>query len=162
MKLRGSKGLFTIVDEEDYKTFNLGLYKCSPGVCNNTIYARIWYNGKKLFLHRLIMGLLNGSSSIFVDHIDHDGLNNSRSNLRITNRTGNARNSVKKNIKKSASVYKGVRRTKNKIYRWQSAIRASGKHKHLGVYKTEEEAAEAYNKAAIEYFGDMAFLNVIK
>jgi len=161
IKLGGSKGLSTIVDESDFVSLNLGSYRWCPTVSPTLTYA-VANNGKRqvIYLHRLIMGLISGPRSVCVDHIDHNGLNNSRSNLRITNQSGNMRNVRKKYANKSASPYKGVtRRLKAKSNPWKAKIRQGNKTKHLGVYPTEIEAAQAYNKAAIELFGEFACLN---
>jgi hypothetical protein len=162
MKLSGLKGdgFFTIVDEEDYISFNLDSYRWRFGYGRNgTVYARTKKNGKTILLHRLIMGLTDASRVIMVDHIDHDGLNNSRDNLRLTNNGGNQFNRRKTLLTKASSSYKGVcLRSGKRDNRWEAHITLSGKRKYLGRYKTEVEAATAYNKVAKELF-DFPLLN---
>lgn len=107
-------------------------------------------------MHRLILGAPAG---IGVDHRNGDGRDNRRLNLRLATRTQNAQNRSK-NRDKTSSRYKSVyaRRRKGP---WYAQIRIRGRNKHLGVFETEEEAALAYNRAAVEYFGEYARLNQI-
>jgi len=164
LNLIGPQGLSAIVDEEDYKTLDLGSYKWYPLFGRTTIYAKSHKNKKTIYLHRFIIGLIDSARSVYVDHIDHNGLNNSRTNLRITDNKGNQRNSYKRISTKNSSSYKGVRKEcfDHRLKPWRAQIILSHKIKYLGNYKTEEEAALSYNKAAIEHFGDMANLNIIR
>jgi len=163
IKLNGHNNYSTIVDEDDYRTFHLSDYKWYPNISKSgTVYARAKKNGKRVSLHRLILGLEDGPTSVFVDHKDHNGLNNSRTNIRMTDNKGNQANSLKQLLIKTSSSYKGVSLDRNnKTNRWRARIMLSGEQKNLGHYRTEIEAATAYNKAAIELFGPMACLNVI-
>lgn len=167
IKLGGSKGLSTTVDESDFDSLNLGSYSWCPASSKgkSSTYARTRYNGRDVYLHRLILGLLDKPKHIFVDHKDGNGLNNSRSNLRVTTSRGNQRNRRKESSRKTSSSYKGVykenkNRKRTKIWRAQIVLPGK-KQKCLGYYPTEVEAAQAYNKAATELFGEFACLNVI-
>jgi len=112
--------------------------------------------GKKktttLFLHRTI---LSPPKEKVIDHIDHNGLNNKRENLRICTLTQNAANQRKG---KGSSNFKGVYWDKRE-QKWRGAIRHKGKHLHLGSFNDELEAAKAYDKAAKEFWGEFAKLN---
>lgn len=155
--------LSTIVDEEDYQTLRLWEYKWHRLIGRYTTYVVANTNGRTIGLHRIIMGTENSPRSVFVDHIDRNGLNNSRTNLRITDNSGNQGNRPKRLSAKNTSTYKGVCRDAY-CYRskpWHAQITLSGKTKNLGRYRTQEEAALAYNKAAIEVFGPLAHLNII-
>lgn len=161
--LGGNKGLSTFVDDEDYETFDLGSYKWFPSGKPGLEYAKTHKNGKQMSLHRLIMRLENAPRSVYVDHIDHNGLNNLRTNLRVTDNMGNQRNARKHLSAKTYSPYKGVCKiADNRTNKWQAYITLSGKQKNLGYYRTEIEAAMAYNNAALELFGQYACLNVIR
>lgn len=107
-------------------------------------------------LHRLIMGIADDNSNLVVDHIDGNGCNNIKSNLRICSQTENTRN-VKPRTNTS-SIYKGVHKARGK---WVAKITKNNKEHYLGSYETEEQAAEVYNKAATELFGEFARLNEI-
>ena len=114
-------------------------------------------------LHRLIMGL----PDCHVDHKDHNGLNNRRSNLRLANNQQNQANS--RLSKKNTTGYRGVRYAPRKGYlginkskgrkAWQAQIKINYKSKYLGSFSTKEEAALAYDAAALSAFGEFASLN---
>jgi hypothetical protein len=105
-------------------------------------------------MHRLIMG--NPEYS-FVDHIDGNGLNNCRNNLRLATPLENARNRGPYS-KQTTSVFKGVSWSKEKE-KWQASIRVPGRKIFLGRFDSEIEAALAYDNAARIYHSDFAFLN---
>lgn len=90
----------------------------------------------------------------FVDHKDHDGLNNRRSNLRWATQSQNCVNTSK--LARGVSGFRGVSKMRNK---WHAAVNVSKKRIHLGTYVTAEEAAKAYDRAAREHFGEFARLN---
>lgn len=164
IKLRHTD-LCTIVEESDYISLNLGLYlwRHQKGKCG-VVYAKTYVKGKTVLLHRLIMGIVDSPRSVLVDHIDHDGLNNTKANLRITNDSGNSRNSrkQKQSSSKFGSRFKGVQKdTYNRRKVWRAEIICNRKRKYLGHFLSEVEAAQAYNKAATELFGGFAYLNVI-
>lgn len=109
-------------------------------------------NRKTLRLHRLIM---QPPDDKLVDHIDGNGLNNRKSNLRICTDRQNSANSRK--IANKTSKYKGVFRRESG--RWRAAIRVNGKLINIGTFTDEMEAARAYNAMAVLYFGSFAWLN---
>lgn len=104
-------------------------------------------------MHRFI---LNVSDGIFVDHKDGNGLNNQKGNLRIATQGQNARNAIKRTVR--TSRFKGVRKIE---YGWQARITFEKKCYAIGFFKTEEEAALAYNDKAKKLHGEFAKLNVL-
>lgn len=119
-------------------------------------------DGKLLstFLHRTIMGLGRNDKRI-VDHIDRNGRNNMRSNLRICTPSQNNMNRCPEKIGKFWSKYKGVSYDKRQKL-WSASIGVDGRKKTIGWYKTEKKAAKSYNSWAKFVFGDFAFLNKIE
>lgn len=114
--------------------------------------------GKTIYLHAEIMnkdGHILKPGEVF-DHIDRDLLNNKRSNLRQCTKQQNCCNSPSR---KGSSIYKGVTFHSNK---WQARIRVFNKCISLGHFRLEKDAAKAYDKAAIKYFGDFAYTNLLK
>jgi hypothetical protein len=124
------------------------------------------YSPKLQQLHRVIMERMIGrplSPREYVDHRSTDKLDNTRGNLRLASHTQSERN---KGLRRdSTSGYKGVSRIlvsgvwKGK---WKATITIQGKAKHLGSFSSEVEAAKAYDRAAVEIFGEFALLNFPK
>lgn len=116
-------------------------------------------NGSDMILmHRLIMGLGKfRDDPVYVDHIDGDGLNNRRENLRIVSHPQNLANTGGRG---GSSEFKGVSWNPEKK-RWAAQITVDGQHRVIGRYLTEEQAALAYNLAACEAWGEHARLNDI-
>ena len=155
-----TKGFFATIDEEDYELISKHRWYVDicPRVKGCLCYARIKtdkHNPKAIYMHRLILGI-HKSSIPWVDHIDHNGLNNSKSNLRLVSKKENLRN-MRPQIGRS-SIFKGVALEKSRN-NWKASIRINGKGKNLGRFKTEIEAALQYDKYAKLYWGKYAYLN---
>jgi hypothetical protein len=156
------RGHFVVkVDDADYDELSKfhwnvtldGKYVCRREFIRGSITPQCKYGKKKFVLmHRQILGLTD--PKMHVDHIDHDPMNNQRSNLRVCTCSQNTKN--KSSFKGSSSKYLGVFHYKDKYWRAQICS------KSLGHFKTEDDAALAYNKAAIERYGEFANLNKIK
>lgn len=114
---------------------------------------------KTIMMHREIMGVSDRGLHTQVDHINHDKLNNTKENLRICTIRENQRNRPKS--KRGESIYKGVCRCSRGKY-WRSLIQTQDGRLDLGKFKTQEEAALAYNEAAIKYHGEFAYLNKVE
>ena len=155
-KIQLSKGKYATVDNDDFDW--LSRYKWHTLKCVCTFYAQktIYKNGKTktILMHREIMTAPTG---LVVDHINHNGLDNRRRNLRIVTVAQNNWNS-RRNISTDSSNYKGVSWSRNKC-KWQAGISIDNKQKHLGYFEDEKEAAAAYDKAAEEHRGEFAVLN---
>lgn len=159
-----TRGKSVFVDDEDYE--DLAKYKWHTLKGTQTFYAVRWSKnpeGKRvlLLMHRIIM---DASPNKFVDHIDGNGLNDCKSNLRLCTQQEN--NFNKQASSNCSSRFLGVslskRTIKGKTYTgWRSTIKAFGKWEHIGYFKTEEEAATAYNERAKILFGEFARINKI-
>lgn len=110
-------------------------------------------------MHRVVIERVLGRSLVegeYVDHINGDVSNNTRDNLRVASKRQNGRN--RKVNGNSKSGYKGVSfYARSKA--WRACITLNGKGKTLGYYATPEDAARAYDLAALEHFGEFARLN---
>jgi hypothetical protein len=155
-------GMVVQVDDEDYEWLNQWKWFYAPSInkSNKTGYARRFFKVdkkmKSVFIHREIM---KTPADMETDHIDHDGLNNQRSNLRICTHSENQRNRlISVGINKSG--YKGVcwNKTNNK---WRSSIKINDQRIVLGDVSDPEEAARRYNEAAQKLFGEFARLNIV-
>ncbi len=146
-----TQGRFAIVDADDYG--RLCQYKWYCRSTKNQFYAFRTEAKDILSMHREIM---NAPKGLLVDHIDGNGLNNRKSNLRLCTYSQNARN--KRPSPNCYSRYKGVtwHRYHNK---WYASIHKSGRSTFLGCFDDEIEAALAYDKMAGELFGEFAYLN---
>jgi hypothetical protein len=150
-EIKLTQGKVAIVDDEDFEELNKVKWYAYKG--GRTFYAvRSPIRGKPVIrMHRVLL-----PEARFVDHIDHDGLNNTRANLRAATSAQNSANS-RKPQKPGHSKFKGV--TKHPHGKWQAQIKADGKYRYLGLFDTEEAAAKAYDDAAHRLFGEFACAN---
>lgn len=150
------RGICTFVDDEDYKflsQYSWHLHLTPSG----KKYARIGSGDriKSISMHRL---LLEAPFGIEVDHINGNGLDNRRKNLRLCSSQQNRRNMKPR----SQSRYKGVTWRKNRR-KWVAQIELGDrKNVYLGSFSNPKDAARAYNEAARTHFGEFAWLNRIK
>jgi hypothetical protein len=143
-------GMVALVDDADFDYLNQ--WKWTAVRNKNTWYARRWVPLNKFAaMHRVVISAPDGS---VVDHINSNGLDNRRANLRVCTATENKRNvGVYSN---NRTGYKGVGWHKQKQ---KYTARIGKTSKHLGLFNTAEEAAHAYDKAAKEKYGEFARLN---
>lgn len=157
---------FALVDDEDYERLSKLRWNCSVSEHRNKegdvtsehqyavariLTSRKPYVRKFVRMHRMIM---NAPEGLVVDHIDRNGLNNQKENLRLCTRQQNNCNSKKR--WNNQSGYKGVHKA-CKGY-WEAAISVNGKI-ITAQFKSAREAALAYDKMAIEHYGEFALLN---
>lgn len=156
--LHGAKaaGRVALVDDPDlesvsryhwwvHEQIRAGRRQCGP-------YAvtRLSPGGPWVLMHKLLTGWPR------TDHINHNGLDNQRTNLRPARQSqnmGNARSQAG-----CASQYKGVS-WHRECSKWQARIKVNYKGYHLGLFAAEEDAARAYDAAALEAWGEFAHLN---
>ena len=153
-KIRG----YALVDDEDYEQLNQYNW-FAAGDGSGMVYAMRHVSVSEdipyrdITMHRSILGKKKG---LEVDHINRDGLDNRRENLRLCTRSQNSMNQgLRKN---SLSGYRGVS-YHQKRKRWIARIRVDGKHVRSASFKTAEEAARAYDEFAKKYHGEFASLN---
>lgn len=159
-KIRLTKRKTAQVDDADFADLNQYSWRAIKK-------ERTWYairtctaTKRTIRMHRQLMGVLDEKSTE-IDHIDGNGLNNQRSNLRPASRLQNSLNRAR--FCGSSSKYKGVfRREGPKGVRFTVAIAYNKKQKYLGTFTCEEEAARVYNKAAEQLHGEFAKLNTIQ
>jgi hypothetical protein len=156
-----SNNTTALVDNEDFEYINQFRWNCKYGT--NTNYAQrsyyIYPYNLTREMHIEIFMLHNIRIYDQIDHIDGNGLNNQKYNLRLATRSQN-----KMNVGLTAantSSFKGVNFHK-KEGMWRAIISYEKKHIHLGYFKTPEEAAFAYDNAAKRLFKEFAWLNFPK
>ena len=143
-----------LVDDEDREW--LSQYKWHTCVAGADCWRAQTKRGEKaIYMHRLI---LDAPGDMEVDHINHNPLDNRRSNIRLCTRS--QQNQNRRKVASVSSRYAGVHWDKDNA-RWRAQIQVRRKIKCLGRFIDEEDAADAYNKAAEKYYGEFAQLNEI-
>lgn len=151
-----------LVDDEDYEVLSKFKWTYSKRGHNKSsgyAYRHIrtegpGYKVKSIMLHTQILRTPEGLHGY---HINGEGLDNRRTNLRVCTQGETNRN---KRVFSGSSKYKGVYWYK-KSGGWKSKITINYKQIHLGTFSDEKSAAIAYNKAAKEHFGEFALLNKV-
>lgn len=121
--------------------------------CNGRPYWKTNISGKTTYVHRIVFLLHHGYLPKIIDHIDGNPTNNRIENLRAATQHQNCANAILS--KANTSGYKGVTFNK-KMNMWMAQVHVHGKNKNLGCYKDIEDAANAYEKASVLYFGEFA------
>lgn len=151
-----SQGKFALVDDSDYKWLNQWKWSLLRRRHQHKYYAvRGDKNNKIIYMHREILGLKRGRE-VQADHINNNGIDNRRVNLRKCTHKENQRNQPK-NVT-NTSGYKGVTWYKAGG-KWHAQIKVNRTKYHLGYFFCLIKAAKAYDRAARKYHGDFANLN---
>ena len=148
-----TKGFVALVDDDDAP--EILRFKWCANISNRNVYAARRDMGhvgaRKIRMHRVIIGAPDGMS---VDHINGNGLDNRRANLRLC---ANSQNICNSRLRIDNAVgFKGVSPQNG---RFRARLTVQGKNRSLGLFATPEEAAHAYDAAAIEEFGEFARVN---
>jgi hypothetical protein len=147
-RVRLSQGLFATVDSADYKKISEHKWSVCRQGCK--VYAKARINGRIVLMHRFLMRPPKGYQ---VDHIDGNGLNNCRNNLRVCTP---AQNQANRGPRGGSSRFVGVYRRGD---RWRAGMGYRGRWYTLGTYGDEVEAAKARDRKAVELHGPYAYLN---
>lgn len=152
-----SQGQIAIIDDDDAELIaDKKWYAMWTG---RRFYAAHGFRDGKLrgilLMHRVIIAACSDEE---VDHINRNSLDNRRMNLRIVTRAQNNQNRDNKRPGRLVGAY--FRPSRSHADRpWMASIRVNGRAKHLGVYRTEEDAGRAYDQWALRIYGPGAFTN---
>lgn len=147
--------MFALVDDEDFEFLSKFKWYAWRGKKSKTFYARCHEPGcgrkhRKIYMHRLILYDAFGE----IDHINGQGLDNRRSNLRVvTHRQQMCNVGLRSD---SRWKFKGIQKHNNK---WMARITSSGVRHYIGLYSSQEEAARAYDCEAKKLHGEFARTN---
>lgn len=142
-----TQGKVALVDDEDFERLSQWKWHFTK------LGYAVRHHG--VYMHREILGVPKGT---YVDHVNGFRLDNRKANLRACTNSQNMRNRPK--TVRNKSGYKGVFVAQQG--KWGACIQIDGRQKHLGFHDTREQAAEAYNKAALELHGEFAVLNQVR
>jgi hypothetical protein len=159
-KIPLTQGRFAIVDPQDYPRLSRYKWRLCRTKGKNVLYAErsVRLPGgrySRILMHRQ---LIKAPEGYVIDHINGNGLDNRRANLRLATVAQNAWNSRKRNPR---SGYKGVCFASDKCM-WRAAIVCHGRRIHLGYFHSKIDAAKAYDSAAKKYYGEFAKPNFPK
>lgn len=156
-----------LVDDEDYERINRHRWnaRVDHRHGSGTVYAvrhtKAGGEVRAIFMHQQVA--MSNPDIEVVDHRNRCGIDNQKENLRVCSNAQNAWNRAVNQTKRT-SKYKGVYFDKSRagVKPWQAGINCHKKAIRLGWFATENEAAQAYNDAALRYHGEYAYLNEIQ
>ena len=144
-----TKDKIVLVDDEDYERVSQHSW-CAIKI-RKKFYAVSMINSQQVYLH---VFLVSPPPGMEVDHVDSDGLNCQRYNMRLATHSQNMMNQKKHSD--NTTGFKGVSKHRGK---YRATIGENGVYHHVGYFPTAEEAAHAYDAAARQYHGEFASLN---
>lgn len=134
-----SRGLVARVSPDDYE--RLAQHRWHAVAARSTFYAARRTPARTVYMHRDVLGVVALGREVFVDHINHDGLDNTRENLRQCTHAENARN---RRSRIGTAPEWAIQRAGDK---WRATISAFGSNLRLGTFDSEHEALIAYSAA---------------
>jgi hypothetical protein len=146
-------GEVAIIDSDDAQLVGRFRWRRTITRPTDPVYARARSERRWIKMHSL---LIQTGPGLMVDHINGDGLDNRRVNLRIATRQENNFNRAP--FARNRSGFKGVHLPAGSRS-WTAAIKVNGRSRYLGCFPSAEEAARAYDAAAASLFGEFAWLN---
>jgi hypothetical protein len=158
-EIKLTQGKVAIVDDEDFEYLNQFKWYARKSRSQNYYAGRYFYikKGVRIYIS-MHTDIIKPNKNLMIDHVNNNGLDNRRINLRLCINSENMRN---RNIyKNNSSGYKGVSFNK-KSKKYYSYIRHNNLMYSLGFYIDPKDAAKAYNTAAIKFHGEFANLNKI-
>ena len=163
-EIKLTKGKVALVDDEDFEYLNQWKWYCQENrYKHDTLYYAV--RSKTINKHRCLIMMhrviMETSNELEVDHIDHNGLNNQKSNLRNCTHSQNHMNKVSKGKSRYLGVcfYIQKRKLRGDRLLIRANIVINKKFISLGYFKTEKAAARAYDRCAKKYHGEYANLN---
>lgn len=147
-----TQGYKTIIDDDDYEKFSVFKWYADASRKSEIRAVRSINRKGRIIRITLSREIMNAAKGYKVDHINHNTLDNRKSNLRLCTQAQNTRNRIKPST--NTSGFKGVSKQKN-MEKWRAAIAGY----YLGLFKSKEEAARAYDRKAKELFGEFASVN---
>jgi hypothetical protein len=161
-EIKLTRGKIALVDDEDY--YNLMYWSWCATPNRGKYYAkRATIKNGKYKMIPMSNTIMNPPEGMIVDHIDHNGLNNQKSNLRTCTYSQNCVHAIHK---KTKTGYRGVYEDKryflrNSIRKYRIELTVNMKRKSFGTFTDPKEAARVYNELTKKYNGEFALLNII-
>ena len=150
-----TKGKVALVDDDDFDELNKFKWCANESPTTKGLFYVLRNGGNKthVFMHRIIMNVHKGE---YVDHINRDGCDNRKCNLRVCTHSQNIHNH--KLFKNNTSGLHNVYWSKH-AKKWRAYVRENKKKIMLGSFDTKDDAGRAYDKRAKELYGEFAVLN---
>jgi len=153
-----SQGKIALIDDEDYARLNQHRWFAHRNRYGDFYAVRTAKGERKGKIIRMHREVLRAPTGQVVDHINHNGLDNRKDNLRLCSHAQNLANQKPQNG--CSSEFKAVSWDRQRK-KWHAYIHVNSKRKHIGRFENEMMAAIAYDRAAIAYFGEFACTNLV-